>query len=263
MREKRNSNTWRQYLGKHIFLIFLFIWVPVKCNCSGFTFDLYQTDTIIQKIQNSSLRVLKFNPVQLAFGELPVSLEVFKVKKESIQFQIGILIPFFRELPAIVGSMLPPPSSQLISCRTVPYLSNGISSKIELRKYGKKNYFALQFMYKYSAYTNLPFTIWKEEAGYETHEQIESKSSHIIGLGFMMGRQVYKDSFVIDRYWGFGLRLRMTNGVITAMEYPNPLGRIEMNKPFNYRSVYPFLNFGRRFGKTFPKKLKHLDEASQ
>lgn len=237
------------------------MWLSARSNCSGFTFDLGQTDTTNQNIQNSYLRVFKLNPVQLASGELPVSWEVFRSKKESIQFQVGILIPFFEKIPNIIASILPPPSSNLISCRNMPYLSYGLSSKIELREYGKRGYFALQFMYKYSAYNNVPFTVWKIDAGYENHQQIESKSAHIIGLGFMMGRQVYKGRFVIERYWGPGLRLRMVNGVITAMKYPNPMGRIEMNKTFNYTSVYPFLNLGIRFGKTFPKNTNMQAEA--
>jgi hypothetical protein len=198
------------------------------------------------------LQILKFNPGQIFFGEIPVSWEVLRNKSESIQFQVGILIPYVRKLPNFIGSMLPPPSSHVISLRTMPYINYGISSKIELRKYLGKGYFALQGMYKYSAYSNMTFTIWDSNATFETYDQIESKKSHTLGIGIMIGKQTYTDSEVRELYCGLGLRLRILSGVIEADYFPNPVGRIEKNTPFNYNSTYPFINLGMRFGKTFP-----------
>lgn len=243
------SNTWSQFVKKVFLFIFLFIWITGKCNCSDFSSS---SNTIDTTIQNSSLRVLKINPIQFALGEFPVTWEVFNSSKKSIQFQIGVLIPFLRTLPSGVCADLQT-VSDLISYRTLPYLSYGISSKVELRKYGKKRYFALQGMLKYSAYSNMTVTIWDSDATYESFDQVESKKSIILGLGFMIGKQTYKKSIVIDRYWGFGLRLRNLNGSISQRNYPNPRGIIEINKPFNSTSAYPFLNLGIRFGKTFHK----------
>lgn len=234
---------------KKTILFIFFLTLVSKCDCFAFFNKLDQTDTTIKKIQNSSLRVLKYNPIQIAFGEIPVSWEVFKGEKESIQFQIGILFPFLKRYSGYFF----PPSSNLISCRTMPFFSYGISSKIELRKYGKKSYYALQGMYKYSAYNNVSFTIWDSDPTYESFDQIESKSSHIIGLGFMIGRQSYYERSATDKYMGFGVRLRIFDGVIKAQEFGSPAGRIEMNRHFNYSSIYPFVNFGIRFGRTFLK----------
>ena len=236
-------------MKKSILFIFFLVLVA-KCDCFGSFNELVQTDTIIKKIQNSSLRVLKYNPIQIALGEIPVSWEVFKGGEKSIQFQIGILIPVLRSAS---GSFFPSPTTHLISIRTMPYYSYGISSKIELRQYKEKSYFAIQGMYKYSAYNNVSFTIWDSNPIYESFDQIESKSSHIIGLGFMIGRQVYYERSVIDKYMGFGVRLRIFDGVIKAQEFGSPAGRIEMNQHFNYSSIYPFVNFGIRFGRTFLK----------
>lgn len=231
-------------------LFFLFLILAAKCNCSGFFTGLDHADTISRKIQYSSLRVLKYNPIQVITGEIPVSWEVFKGEKESIQFQIGILIPIFRGTP---GYIFPSPTTNLISIRTMPYYSYGISTKIELRTYGTSKYFAIQGMYKYSAYNNISFRIWDSDPVYESFNQIESKSSHIIGLGFMFGRQLYYGSSVRDKYIGFGVRLRIFDGVIKARQFGSPRGRVEMNENFNYSSVYPFVNIGIRFGRTFPK----------
>lgn len=251
---RQSIKTWRKHLKEKIFLTFLLFSVPVKCISSDFA--LSRADTIIPGMPSSSLRVLKFNPVQLAFAEIPVSWEIFRNKNESIQYQIGILIPYFREFPVVAGSLLPAPSTGVLSIRTMPYFSRGISSKIELRQYGKKNYFAFQCMYKYSSYDNVPFTIWGGGGIYETHEQIESKSSHILGMGFMIGRQKYWENFVVDKYFGFGFRFRIVNGVISAQEYPSPLGIVNINDDFYYSSIYPFINLGIRFGKTLQKKPK-------
>jgi hypothetical protein len=247
--EKFSIITWSQFVKKVSLFILLFIWITGKCNCSDFSFA---SNTIDTTIQNSSLRVLKINPIQFALGEIPVSWEVFSSSKKSTQFQIGILIPFLRTLPSGVSADLQT-VSDLISYRNLPYLSYGISSKVELRKYGKKRYFALQGMLKYSAYSNRTFTTWDSDATYESFDQVESKTSIILGLGFMIGKQTYKKSIVTDRYWGFGLRLRNLDGSVSQRNYPSPRGSIEINKPFSSTSVYPFLNFGIRFGKTFHK----------
>jgi hypothetical protein len=248
--DKFSKIIWSQFLKKISLFIFLSIWITGKCNCSDFSLA---SNTIDTTIQNSSLRVLKINPFQLFLGELPVSWEVFRSSKKSTQFQIGILIPYLRTLPSGVSADL----QDFISYRTMPYLSYGISSKVELRKYGKKRYFALQGMLKYSAYSNITVTIWDSDATYESFDQVESKKSIILGLGFMIGKQTYEKSIVIDRYWGFGLRLRNLDGNISQRNYPSPRGRIEMNKPFSSSSFYPFLNLGVRIGYTFHNAQKH------
>lgn len=230
---------------------FSFLILAAKSNCSGFFTELDQADTIIQKIQNSSLRVLKYNPIQVLTGEIPLSLEVFKGENESIQYQIGILIPIFRGTP---GYIFPSPTTNLISIRTMPYYSYGISAKIELRTYKTSKYFAIQGMYKYSAYNNVSFRIWDSDPVYESFNQIESKSSHIIGLGLMFGSQRYNGKAVRDKYMGFGVRLRVFDGVIKARQFGSPRGRVDINEEFNYSSVYPYVNIGIRFGRTFPEK---------
>jgi hypothetical protein len=252
--------TWNPCLRRHSLFVVLLIWVTLKCNCSDLAYDFDQPDSISQKVQNSSLRVLKFNTIQIAFGEMPVSWEVFLGEKLSIQYQIGILIPIFRKVPSVMD-LFPP--SDMTSRRTMPFVSYGISSKIELRKYGKDSYFALQGMYKYSAYNNLSITIWDSDPTYESFEQFESKTSYILGIGIIMGRQKYMNDRVHDLYCGFGFRLRKLNGFILARKYPSPAGRHEIDAPFHNSEFYPFINFGIRFGKTFSKKQKQPHEGLQ
>jgi hypothetical protein len=258
--DKQNSST-RQCFLKHLVFIIILNLVTAICYSSAGVSTIGQADTIIQKTQASSLHVLKCSPQRLLFGELPFSWELFLNNKKSIQIQVGVLFPYFKKAPVI--SIFPEPSSDMVSCRNMPYIDNGISSKIEFRKYRKMGYFSFQGMYKHSSYTDISFTIWEVRSGYESYDQIESRTSNIFGLGFMAGIENYQRGFVTDIYAGLGIRLRMTEGVVSARMYGNPLGRVETYEPFDYSSVYPFFNIGIRFGKTIRIKHKPPVEAWQ
>jgi hypothetical protein len=258
--EKQNCSVRQCYLKQLVFINALCL-VTAICYSSALVSAAGQCDTIIQKVQPLSLHVLKCSPQRLLFGELPFSWELFLDNKKSIQLQVGILFPYFKKAPVI--SIFPEPSSDIVSCRNMPYIDNGMSTKIEFRKYRKKGYLCFQGMYKHSSYTDMTFTIWEMRSGYESYDQIESRTSDIFGLGFMAGIENYQRGFVTDIYAGLGLRLRMTEGVVTARKYGNPLGMVETHEPFEYSSVYPFFNIGIRFGKTIRIKRKSPVEAWQ
>jgi hypothetical protein len=192
-------------------------------------------------------KILKVNPLQAFFCEIPVSLEIFHKLKQSTQIQLGLILPMNIDYTQLfVGSPDENTSEGLFSYRTSPFNNYGLSFKTEFRKYGRFLYYAPQLMYKYCFYNKKAFHF--RSSGI-TLNQIESKSSNIFGLGFMIGRQSYYSHIIIDRYAGVGFRLRSLSFRIIEIENP---WHSEYNKYPNEEensvSFYPFINLGIRIG---------------
>jgi len=199
----------------------------------------------------TDLKILKINPNQFLFSEIPISFEVFHKLKSSTQFQLGFIFPYNQEFPPrhlfeSYGRNGNASSKGLLSYRNSPYNSYGLSLKIEFRKYGRYLYYAPQIMYKYCFYNKETFPVDLVSA---TWDQTESKSSNIFGLGFMIGRQSYHGSYIIDRYVGFGFRARSLSYRIIAITNPwHPEYNKYPNEERNSFSFYPFVNLGIRIG---------------
>jgi hypothetical protein len=103
---------------------------------------------------------------------------------------------------------------------------------------------ATQIMYKCCFYKESRFDVYEHG---RTYDQTESKFSHIIGLGYIIGRQFDIGRFVLDDYCGAGLRLRIMSINILSKNYP-PSFYSSPNEVITKASVYPFVNFGLRIG---------------
>ena len=202
--------------------------------------DNFNIDTIPG---NKPLGILKVNPLQPLFGEIPFSFELFRPNERSIQFQVGLIFPFpeksfQRRVFETSGENGEVTSSGLVSYRKSPYNNYGLSFKLEFRKYGKYYYHGPQIMYKNCFYKNSIFSIYD---GYQT----ESKFSNIIGFGYILGRQNDRRNIVFDWYGCIGFRFRvMSINVLKIQDgmtfYPNSRKSIS--------TFYPFINLGLRIG---------------
>jgi hypothetical protein len=200
----------------------------------------YAIDSIPVKI---AFGIIKVNPIQPLFGEIPFSFELYHRKERSVQFQIGFIFPFpkksfERRFIEEAGENGEVTSSGLFSYRKSPYNNYGISFKFEFRKYGRYYYHGPQLMYKNCFYKNSIFSI---SDGYQT----ESKFSNIIGFGYVLGRQNDRRNIVFDWYGCIGLRFRVMSVNVKKIQdgqtiYPNSLKSIS--------SFYPFINLGLRMG---------------
>jgi hypothetical protein len=191
----------------------------------------------------TSFGVIKINPIQVLFSEIPVSFEVNFPRKRSVQFQLGLIFPFpekslerkFFEESGENGEVS---SNGLISYRKSPYNNYGLSFKFEFRKYGRYYYHGPQLMYKNCFYKNSIFSIYD---GYQT----ESKFSNIIGFGYILGRQNDGRNIVFDWYGCIGFRVRLMSVNVLKIQdgktfYPNSTKSIN--------TFYPFINLGLRIG---------------
>jgi hypothetical protein len=205
-----------------------------------------KTDSVKDQVH---FKILKVNPSQIFFSEIPVSFEIFQKKNSSVQFQLGYIFPLYHEFPPRIlfensGKNGDAKSDGLLSYRTSPFNNYGFSIKLEFRGYGRFLYYAPQLMYKYCFYREAKFPLYN---GSITIDQTESKFSSIIGFGFMMGRQSCYGNFVVDRYMGVGLRVRYMSVTILKIEdYPRPVKY--PNTKESFESVYPFINMGIRLG---------------
>jgi hypothetical protein len=207
-----------------------------------------ESDSISEKRQ---LGILKINPIQPFFGEIPLSFELILPKERSLQFQVGLIFPFpeksmVRKLFEESGENAEVSSSGLVSYRKSPYNNYGLSFKFEFRKYGKYYYHGPQIMYKNCFYKNSIFSIYD---GYQT----ESKFSNIIGFGYILGRQDDRRNIVFDWYSCVGFRYRiMLINVLKIQDgqsyYPNSKKIIS--------TFYPFINLGLRMGVKLWKNVR-------
>jgi hypothetical protein len=196
---------------------------------------------------------VKINPVQMIFCELPVSFEVFGKQRYSLQFQVGYIFPKYdallQQFMLGQGHDGDATNTGIFSYRTSPFNNYGVSTKVELRKYGKSLYYGFQLMYKYCYYNKLTFTL--EQGGTAFH-QTESKDSNIGGIGFILGRQSKRARVVFDWYLCAGMRHRSMNIVIHEKSpYFHPQVTSSPSTSENSTSVYPFVNIGSRIGLKF------------
>jgi len=148
----------------------------------------------------------------------------------------------------------------LFSYRRSPFNNDfGINLKTEFRIYSreinspqttnhkKSFYYAPQLTYKFCFYKDQTFAM--HYSGF-SHFQTESKYSHILGIGIMIGIQSYNHGLIIDWYAGLGFRSRAMS--VTINKIYNPDGRpnttIYPNATNNNISFYPFVNLGVRLG---------------
>lgn len=196
-------------------------------------------------------RIIKINPFQILFCEIPLSFESFHDLNKSIQFQLGFIFPL-RESSELRRELLDIRYNSTLSneenysYRKSPFYNYGLSFKIEFRKYGRRLYYAPQLMYKNCFYKEAIFPI---HGGGVTLYQTESKKSNIFGFGFILGKQSYEGNMVLDWYGGVGLRHRSMSVKILKIENPAfPAGTSYPDSEKNYGSFYPFINFGLRLG---------------
>lgn len=198
--------------------------------------------------------VAKVSTLQVLFSEAPFSLEIFLHTDLSMQFQAGIIFPLEKDHFLIQffqsgGENATASSKGLISYRTSPYNSHGLSFKYELRKYFKDYYFAPQAMFKLSYYNEYSFDVIRNNVAVK---QTESKYSRIGGLGLMLGRQTYFMKQATDWYIGAGIRARQIDATVVEQQYHNsPPEILFPNSHEKKFSVYPFINFGFRTGLVF------------
>ncbi|HLP74013.1 MAG TPA: hypothetical protein VK155_13995 [Bacteroidales bacterium] len=198
--------------------------------------------------------VVKVSTLQVLFSEAPFSVEIFLHSDMSMQLQAGIIFPlekdhFLEQFFQSGGENASASSKGLISYRTSPYNSHGLSFKYELRKYFKEYYFAPQAMFKLSHYNEYSFDVIKDNVAVR---QTESKHSAIGGVGLMLGRQTYFMKQATDWYIGAGLRARQIDATVLKEQYQkSPPGIIYPNSHEKKFSVYPFINFGFRTGLVF------------
>ena len=254
-------------------MLFIIVFLRIYLECSGINdnsillnelYDCSNADSIAEK---RAFGTLKINPVQILACEIPVSFEIYRLRKSSLQIQVGYIFSAkdsrmadFFESWGVEGTAS---DGFLISYRRSPYNNDGgINLKIEFRKYKhflgsdrnfsyRSTYFAPQLMYKYTYYNYQTFTK-KDGTGSSdfTYYQTESKDSHIFGFGLMFGHQSCRGKFVTDWYGGFGFRITAISATINEISsywnrpgYPKYPNTIESDV-----SLYPFVNFGLRMG---------------
>lgn len=194
---------------------------------------------------------LKVSTLQVLFSEAPFTAEIFVKNGFSHQFQAGIIFPmkagsFLQEFFESSGRDGMASESGFISYRNSPFNTHGMSFKYELRKYGRKFYFAPQIMYKYNYYDDEIFRI--SIAG-KPYDRMESKHSRVFGIGIMAGRQTYFMKQATDWYIGIGVRRRISGTTVTSLTYAGyPDNVVYPDKEVHRNSVYPFINFGFRTG---------------
>jgi hypothetical protein len=196
---------------------------------------------------------IKVSTLQVLFSEAPFTFEYFVRDDLSFQFQAGIIFPleydsFPEKLFRTSGVNSTASSKGLFSYRNSPYNNNGLSFKIEIRKYLNEFYYAPQLMYKFCGYDQVDFPVYIQD---RTMWQTESRRSRIAGVGLMIGKQAYFMKQVTDFYIGAGVRYRNSESTIIRITdrrnfdkslYPG--GKEISNR------VYPFFNAGFRLGIT-------------
>ena len=225
-----------------------------RSKCSGTSLIGKTIDGLSSDFNSDSIPgritygIIKFNPVQSLFGEIPVSFELICPKERSIQFQVGLIFPFSKESTARIlfesnGTNADASSKGLLSYRNSPYNSFGLSFKFEFRKYGRYFYHGPQFMYKNSFYKNATFEVYGPGI---TLDQTESKFSNIFGFGYILGRQSDGNNIVFDWYGCIGFRYRAMSVNVIKIRYPQTIQYPNSTETMN--TFYPFINLGVRIG---------------
>lgn len=196
---------------------------------------------------------IKINTLQVLFSEVPFTIELFLRNDLSIQFQAGIIFPlesesFLEQFFRTSGKNATASNKGLISYRNSPYNNHGMSYKAELRKYRNGYYYAPQLMYKRCRYDDAVFRVLRDNC---VVEQTESKSTRILGLGLMAGRQTYFMKQTTDWYLGVGMRARYISATAESIRDPKePAAIVYPNESDNSFKIYPFINAGFRIGLT-------------
>lgn len=199
------------------------------------------------------LGTIKVNILQVLFSEVPFSMELFLKNDLSIQLQAGIIFPlesesFLEQFFRSSGTNSTASDKGLLSYRKSPYNTHGMSFKAEFRKYRNAYYYAPQVMYKTSRYDGSVFHVFRDN---RVVEQTESKSTRVIGIGLMAGRQTYFMKQATDWYLGVGMRARYISANILSIRDPKePQGILHTAYSDNSFKIYPFINMGFRIGLT-------------
>jgi hypothetical protein len=193
------------------------------------------------------LMTLKVSTLQVLFSEAPFIIEIFGRNGISHQFHAGIIFPlkedsFLEDFFESSGENATASPYGLMSYRNSPYNTHGMSFKYELRKYGRKFYFAPQVMYKYNFYDDYDFRVMQDD---RIFVQTESKRSKILSIGLMAGRQTYFMRHVTDWYAGVGVRARNMRYNVQEVHNARYSQPGYSGEKF---SVYPVINFGLRTG---------------
>jgi hypothetical protein len=254
-------------------MLFIIAFLCTYLECCGINNNSFLLDELYGCSKSDSIPAkrafgtLKINPVQILTCEIPVSFEIYRLRKSSLQIQVGYIFSAkdtpmagFFESWGVEGTAS---DGYLISYRRSPYNNDGgINLKIEFRKYKhfmgsdrkfsySSSYFAPQLMYKYTYYNYQTFT--KKDgtgSGDFTYYQTESKDSNIFGFGLMFGHQYCRGKFVTDWYGGFGFRITAISATIHEITYywNRPGYPKYPNTAESDVSLYPFVNFGLRMG---------------
>lgn len=215
--------------------------------------------------EKKAFGTLKINPIQPVFSEIPVSFEIYRTPKRSLQFQVGFIFPRRNSRMNQTafnsnGEEGMATDKGLYSYRRSPFNNDfGINLKTEFRIYSreinspqrtnhkKSFYYAPQLTYKFCYYKDQTFAM--HYSGF-SHYQTESKYSHILGIGIMIGMQSYNHSLITDWYGGLGFRCRAMSVVINEIysPYGGRITTIYPNTTNNDVSFYPFINLGVRLG---------------
>lgn len=196
---------------------------------------------------------IKVNTLQVLFSEVPFSIEFFLRNDLSIQVQAGIIFPleresFLEQFFRSSGVNATASDKGFISYRKSPYNNHGMSYKAELRRYRSGYYYAPQLMYKACRYDDAAFHIFRDN---RVVEQTESKSTRILGLGVMAGRQTYFMKQATDWYVGIGMRARYITATVQSIRDPKETSAIvNPNESDSSFKIYPFINLGFRIGFT-------------
>jgi hypothetical protein len=227
--------------------------------------ELYGCSNADSIPEKKAFATLKINPFQPVFSEIPVSFEIYRTPMRSLQFQVGFIFPRRNSRMNQTafnsnGEEGMATDKGLFSYRRSPFNNDfGINLKTEFRIYSreinspqttnhkKSFYYAPQLTYKFCFYKYQTFAM--HYSGF-SHYQTESKYSHILGIGIMIGIQSYNNSLIMDWYAGLGFRSRATSVMIHEIysPYPLPGTTIYPNTTNNDISFYPFINLGVRLG---------------
>jgi hypothetical protein len=194
---------------------------------------------------------IKFNTLQVLYSEAQFSLELFGNRNMSSQLQVGFIFPmrpgfFLKQFFESYGPNATATSNGIFSYRNSPFNNHGISLKYELRRYGNEFYYAPQFMFKHVWYDEEIFNIWQ---GSRAVRQTESKSSQVLGLGLMIGKQICYRRQVTDWYGGIGIRVRNTISTVLRISDPGYSGSVYYpDSHESHFSIYPVINLGFRIG---------------
>jgi hypothetical protein len=251
------------------FFIIVFLSIYLECfginNGSISLNELYGYSNADSIPEKRAFGTLKINPIQLIFSEIPVSFEIYRTPKRSLQFQVGFIFPrrdskMNQTAFNSNGEEGMATDKGLFSYRRSPFNNDfGINLKTEFRIYSreinspqttnhkKSFYYAPQLTYKFCFYKDQTFAM--HYSGF-SHYQTESKYSHILGIGIMIGIQSYNHSLITDWYGGLGFRSRTMSVTVNKIYSPDsrPDSTIYPNTTSDDVSFYPFVNFGMRMG---------------